>query len=41
MFITNQPHPVNFASHRRNRRNHLPTFQRTNQYMETPNDHRD
>jgi hypothetical protein len=32
-FITNQPFPFNL-SHRRNRRNHLPSHSRTNPYME-------
>jgi hypothetical protein len=37
-FITNQPFQL---THRRNRRNHLPSHSRTNPYLETPHGHRD
>lgn len=38
--ITNQ-HPLPFQlTHRRPRRNHLPSHSRTNPYLETPHDYR-
>lgn len=36
--ITNQPISL---SHRRNRRSHLPSYQRSNPYMEDRHDHRE
>ena len=37
--ITSQPYPFNLTTHRRLHRTRLPTYQRSNPYMETANDH--
>jgi hypothetical protein len=37
--ITNQPRPFNLAIYRRARLTRLPTYQRSNPYLETTDDH--
>lgn len=37
--ITNQPFPMHFASHSKHRTSRLPTYQRSNPYMERTNAH--